>query len=474
MERPIICWFRNNLRITDNPALHSAIKTGAPIICVYIYDEKLAQQWHRGRASQWWLHHSLKKLSESLEKIGIKLILRKGESLKELEKLYKESNATGLYFIRQYAAYDSKLEDKIYSKFKDDFEIRRFKSYLLFEPEDISTLNNEPYKVFTPFYRTYLKQAGPSTPLPAPRKCKAFAKKLASEQLKNWQLLPNNPDWSQQFSSIWTPGEKSALKMLKNFTQGPVSKYAVLRDRPDVYGTSRLSPHLHFGEISPRQVWHAVKNTNYADSSGATSYLRELVWRDFAYNLLTHWPTLPDEEFKKEFKSFPWLKNTKHLRAWQKGQTGYPIVDAGMRQLWATGWMHNRVRMIVASFLVKHLLICWDEGEKWFWDTLVDADLGNNSASWQWVAGCGADAAPYFRIFNPVLQGKKFDPEGEYVKQWVPELRHTPSKYIHEPWLMPNDLLQQDTTSKDYPKPIVEHKFARDRALAALKKVKAA
>lgn len=474
MQSPIIYWFRNDLRITDNPALHATVKSGQPILFVYIYDQDSPNHWKIGRASQWWLRHSLARLSKSLENLNAKLIFKRGDPVEQLSKLIDSSKANALYFTRQYEPYDVNVEQQLNKKFANQLRVKRFKGYLLFEPENIKTGKGEAFKVFTPFYKACLKQIEPNLPLAAPTSLINFTSDIHSENISDWKLLPSKPDWAHEFNALWKPGEQGASEMLNYFINNSASKYHLLRNRPDMYGTSRLSPHLHFGEISPRQIWHAIKSSSVADSSGAEAHLRQLVWRDFSHNLLIHWPHFPEAAFKKEFDHFPWLNNKNHLKKWQHGQTGYPIVDAGMRQLWATGWMHNRVRMIVASFLIKDLLICWQDGEKWFWDTLLDANLANNAASWQWVAGCGADAAPYFRIFNPVLQGNKFDPQGEYIKEWVPELAQLPDKYIHSPWLAPQEVLLRANVRLDdnYPKPIVDHKAARDRALLALDEVK--
>ena len=474
MQTPLVYWFRQDLRINDNVTLNAAAKTGCPIIFVYILDESKTNNWSIGAASLWWLHHSLVKLSASLKILNAKLILRKGIVIDELDKIIKETNANALYFTRLYEPYNSKIENEINKHFSDNIEVKRFKGYLLYEPEEIRTGKGEPYKVFTPFYRSCLNTKTPSTPINPPKSIVSYKKKLISDCLNDWKLSPKKPNWAKSFNECWVPGEAGAHASLKDFINHASSKYPVLRNRPDVIGTSRLSPHIHFGEISPRQIWTAMKNSNDNIENSREAYLRQLLWRDFAYHLLVHWPDFPDKPFRKEFEKFPWKKNNKSLQAWQQGKTGYPIVDAGMRELWKTGWMHNRVRMIVASFLIKDLLIPWQQGEKWFWDTLVDASLANNAAGWQWVAGSGADASPYFRIFNPVLQGEKFDPTGDYVREWLPELKLLPKKYIHSPWLAPKDIL---TAAKveigiDYPNPIVKHKFARDRALTAYKKLK--
>jgi deoxyribodipyrimidine photo-lyase len=474
MQSPLIYWFRQDLRIKDNPTLTAAAQTGRPIICVYILDQNQNKHWPNGAATLWWLHHSLFRLSESLKALNIKLILRKGSVIEELDNIVQSTGAESLYFTRHYEPYNSDLESQINQHLSDQIEVKRFRGYLLYEPEAIRTGKDEPYKVFTPFYRCCLKTSTPGAPVRTPKNLISYKKRIASDRLNDWKLLPKAPNWAKGFNEYWVPGELGAHENLKDFIAHSGNKYPVLRNRPDVTGTSRLSPHMHFGEISPRQIWTAIKNSPKILEHNGEAYLRQLIWRDFAYHLLTHWPDFPEKPFRKEFNKFPWKTDTKSLQAWQQGNTGYPIVDAGMRELWKTGWMHNRVRMIVASFLIKDLLIPWQQGEEWFWDTLVDANLANNAASWQWVAGSGADASPYFRVFNPVLQGEKFDPIGDYVREWVPELKHIPKKYIHSPWLAPEDILikAKITLGKNYPHPIIDHSFARDRALAAYKKLK--
>jgi deoxyribodipyrimidine photo-lyase len=474
MQSPLIYWFRQDLRLKDNATLTAAANTGRPIICVYILDQDQNNHWPNGAASLWWLHHSLSLLSDSLKALNIKLILRKGSVIEELDNIIQSSSAESLYFSRHYEPYNSELESQINQHYSNKIEVKRFRGYLLYEPEAIRTGKDEPYKVFTPFYRNCLKTSTPSAPVPAPKSLVSYTKKIVSDRLSDWNLCVKKPNWAKGFTDYWVPGELGAHQSLKDFINHSGNKYPVLRNRPDVTGTSRLSPHMHFGEISPRQIWTAINNSQKILEHNGEAYLRQLIWRDFAYHLLVHWPDFPDKPFRKEFSKFPWKTDTKSLHAWQQGNTGYPIVDAGMRELWKTGWMHNRVRMIVASFLIKDLLIPWQQGEAWFWDTLVDANLANNAAGWQWVAGSGADAAPYFRVFNPVLQGEKFDPLGDYVREWVPELKHMPKKHIHSPWLAPEEILitAKVTLGKNYPHPIVDHSVARDRALAAYKKLK--
>lgn len=471
-----IYWFRQDLRLQDNHALSAALKRKQPIILLYILDDETFSPWQMGSASRWWLHHSLKSLAESIQAKGGQLIFRKGKTLEVLEDIIKAESADALYFQRQYEPQASKLEEQVHAQFADQINIKRYGGYLLFEPEQLRTGKGEPYKVFTPFWKSCLRDMQPPSVINAPRTLENCIS-LKSDKLSDWKLLPTKPNWATGFDENWQPGETGAKANLKHFLQDVSVEYDESRNRPDKTGTSRLSPHLHFGEISPAQIWQTTKTyieKHPHTEKGGMSFLRELGWRDFSYHLLFHWPTFPENSFRSEFDDYPWQGKQKQLKAWQQGLTGYPIVDAGMRELWHTGWMHNRVRMVVASFLIKDLLIDWRQGEDWFWDTLVDADLASNSASWQWVAGCGADAAPYYRIFNPTLQGKKFDPNGEYVRKWIPEISGLSNKTIHEPWnASPLDLAEAEITlGKTYPLPIVDHAEARDKALELYKSIK--
>lgn len=477
MSNTTLYLFRNDLRLEDNPALSAACNSGQAVICLFILDD-VEQDWAIGRASQWWLHHSLLALDTDLQKRGGKLILRKGNTIAVLEEIINVARVDKLYFSRSYEPKQRTIEEKIYSNWHQQIEIKRFGGYLLFEPEQIRTGSDQPYKVFTPFWKTCLKQLEPRLAKQSfPVSLESSDIKIQQDKLDDWCLLPTRPDWAGGLDKNWLPGEKGAKQALQEFLSAGLKNYNEDRNRPDRSGTSRLSPHLHFGEIAPARIWQETKsytNEHEDHRDGMLSFLRELGWRDFSTHLLFHWPDIPKKPFRSEYQSFPWKKDKRALTAWQKGLTGFPIVDAGMRELWHTGWMHNRVRMIVASFLVKHLLIHWHDGENWFWDTLVDADLANNAASWQWVAGSGADAAPYFRVFNPILQGKKFDPNGDYVKHWVPEIREIPTKYIHEPWLMHTEVpgFEGLQTAPDYPKPIIEHELGRKAALDAYRKFK--
>ena len=478
MTKPIILLFRQDLRLHDHAAFCAAARTGRPVIPCYILDDAAAGQWSAGGASRWWLHHSLKSLSESIKNLGGKLILRHGESISEITQLANEVDASAVFWSRGYEPFQIRLEDKLHNTLStNDIEAKRFGGTLLVEPDEIRNNSGNPFKVFTPFWKACLRHAQPRPVKEIPNEVAFYKKTITSDKLADWKLLPTNPDWASEFNEYWAPGEHGARQQLDQFLDDCVAEYKDQRDFPDQWGTSRLSSHLHFGELSPHQVWHAGQCLLTQEpklSVGIEAYLRQLVWREFSAYLLFHWPTFPEQPFREQFAAFPWHEDEKVLQAWQKGMTGYPIVDAGMRELWQTGWMHNRVRMIVASFLIKHLLIPWQQGEAWFWDTLVDADLANNSAGWQWVAGCGADAAPYFRIFNPTLQGLKFDANGNYVRRWVPELTRLPNKFIHQPWKAPGMILSEANVSlgKNYPEPIVDHQFARQRALDAFKQLK--
>lgn len=454
--KPVIVWFRQDLRLADNPALRAAAASGAPLICLFVLDDHAPGDWTWGGASRWWLHHSLASLDKSL---GGKLVLRRGDGAKIVKSLAKDTGADTVMWNRCYEPFAVERDTALKAALTEaGVTVQSFNGALLHEPWALKTkTGDKPFRVFTPFWKS-MRALDVAKPLPAPDKLRHH--RIESDTLKDWKLLPSRPDWSKGFD--WTPGEKAAQDALYDFLDD-VGAYGTARDLPDRDGTSRLSPHLHWGEISPRQIWHVVQARSH--SHGSETFLKELGWREFCAQLLFHNPELPTQPLDQRFAKFPWRNSQKDFDAWTKGQTGIPIVDAGMRQLWQTGWMHNRVRMIVASLLIKHLGIHWREGEKWFWDTLVDADLASNSANWQWVAGCGADAAPFFRIFNPVLQGKKFDPKGVYVRRFVPELKDVPDRFVHEPWDAPQ-------SPANYPKPIVDLAAGRMRALQAFRALK--
>jgi len=470
-QAPIIVWFRDDLRLSDNPALTKAAGSGAPVICLYIRETPGAGQRAIGAAAGWWLAQSLRALAASLEALGQRLVLRSGKAADVLDAVIAATGATAVVWNRRYDA-GGIATDKV---IKSDLTARgitveSFGATLLREPWEVKSAAGEPMKVFTPFWRAHQRLDDIRPPLRAPTALPALAEPIASDSLEDWALEPTRPNWAAAFTRYWTPGEAGAAARLESFLAGGLDGYAEGRDRPDQASTSRLSPHLRFGEISPVQIWHRTRMVaGMEPGRDVTKFLAEVGWREFAYHLLFHFPDLPEANYQHRFDAFPWRSDEAALRAWQKGLTGYPIVDAGLRELWQTGWMHNRVRMIVASFLVKHLLIDWRAGEAWFWDTLVDADVANNPASWQWVAGSGADAAPYFRIFNPMLQGEKFDPQGDYVRRWVPELAALPAKAIHTPWEAASGVLHKAGVrlGETYPKPIVNHDAARARALAA-------
>jgi len=474
----VIVWFRNDLRLADHRALNSAVGSGRAVIACYVLDETLPEQARPGGASRWWLHHSLAALRSEIEERGATLILRSGPVRTVLPALAADTGALEVHASASAEPDGAALEQELRTMLATSgVQLHLHAGALLFPSEAIKTKDGQPFKVFTPFWKACLERSEPGQPMAVPRELRGFAGSVDSETLESWQLLPRKPNWAAGFEAVWRPGEAGAHARLEAFLENGLVSYADLRDRPDVDGTSCLSPYLHFGELSPRQVWHVVRSVAAAKPSvraGSDAFLRQLGWREFSYHLLHHCPTLPQEPFRAQFAAFPWREDSGSLERWQRGLTGYPIVDAGMRQLWRTGWMHNRVRMVTASFLVKHLLLPWHKGAAWFWDTLVDADLASNSASWQWVAGSGADAAPYFRIFNPILQGKKFDPAGDYVRRWVPELSLLPSSHIHEPWNAPADVLERAGVElgKDYPRPLVDHAAARKRALAAYDRIK--
>ena len=468
-DPPAIVWFRNDLRLSDNPALHHAVKTGS-ILPIFIWDPDHDPQM--GSASKVWLHHSLTRLKKSLSDKGSKLIIRSGNPSEILEDLISETSATAVYWNRRYEPSNVKQDDEVEKKLKSsNIEVNTFKSYLLAEPPETQNQKGLAFLVFTPFWKHCLQKIEPGTPLKEPSKLIPCHLSLESEDISSLQLLPDIR-WPEGIKTSWIFGEKAAQQNLRGFVKQAAHQYSLHRDFPAKAGTSRLSPFLHFGEISPRQIWSAFENSDLKEWK-TSQYIAEIGWREFSFHLLHAYPQTVSTPLRNQFKSFPWSENKNHLRAWQKGETGYPIVDAGMRQLWETGWMHNRVRMIVASFLVKHLLINWTVGAKWFWDTLVDADLASNTQGWQWTAGCGADAAPYFRIFNPTTQAKKFDPQGEYIHRWVPELRGLDTPHLFEPWNVPEMELSMAgiKLGMNYPKPIVDHVEARNRALEAYKTI---
>ena len=469
----IIVWFRQDLRLEDNAAWKEALDSGLPVVPVFIWASEEAGCWQLGGASRWWLHHALVDLADQLQSVGSRLIVKKGDSDITLESLIKETGARSVYWNRCYEPHRVQLDGRIKSELKKvGVAASSWNSCLLREPWELATGAGNPYKVYTPYANACAKlddpqplvvNSSPAPPLSWPK----------SESIESLGLLPSK-DWASGFSDAWDPTRKGGLQRMNTFLSHAVGDYAEGRDFPDVDGTSRLSPYLHWGQIGPREVLAAIRSKR--KGVGIDIFHREIIWREFAHHVLYHFPDTPVEPLQRKFGQFPWRNKPVELKAWQNGQTGYPIVDAGMRQLWKTGWMHNRVRMIVASFLVKHLLHSWEDGALWFWDTLVDADLASNTLGWQWAGGCGADAAPYFRIFNPIIQSQKFDKAGEYIRAYVPELKDVPLTYLHTPWDMPEPVQNACgcRIGVTYPAPIIEHKLGRERALAALASIKTA
>jgi deoxyribodipyrimidine photo-lyase len=458
MTAPALFWFRNDLRLADNPALAAAIEGNRPVLLLYVLDE--SGEWPPGGAARWWLHGSLEALAADVAQLGGKLVLRQGDAREIVPALVREAGVEAVFWNRCWDPASVSRDTALKAALKAfGVTVRSFNGSLLQDPASFRA-----YGVFTPFWKA-CSAVSPSDPIPAPARLVMPEILPASDRLADWGLRPTRPDWAGGLRETWQPGEAAARRRFDAFLETSLKHYAADRNRPDKEGSSRLSPHLRWGEISPRQIWHGTPLDRDGRPAGAAAakFLAELGWREFSWHLLFHNPTLPDRPLRPEFARFPWQPDEQALRRWQKGETGYPVVDAGMRQLWRTGWMHNRVRMISASFLIKHLLQPWQHGERWFWDTLVDADLASNAASWQWVAGSGADAAPYFRIFNPILQGRKFDPGGDYVRRWVPELRDRPDGVIHEP---------VDEPHRGYPTAMIDHLHARQRALDAFARIK--
>ncbi|MEM9232967.1 MAG: deoxyribodipyrimidine photo-lyase [Pseudomonadota bacterium] len=477
-ENSVLLWLREDLRFDDNPALRAAVETGQPVTCLFVLDDEAPGEMKMGGAQRWWLHHSLQAFSDDLETRGGKLVLRRGEARTIVPRLAEDIGATAVFWNRRYMQWQTEVDSDIKQALKDaGCEAKSFNGRLLYEPWEIETKTGTPYRVFTPYWKSIQAREDVRDALPRVDKVTAPANTPSSDRLVDWSLLPTNPDWSTGFDPVWTPGEKGARARLREWLEEDAAEYDDLRNRPDLNRTSRLSPHMHFGEISPVTVWHEVKHLidkGKIPQDQGKSYLSEIVWREFSYHLLYYQPQMVEKPLLEKFEDFKWNTDKKALKAWQRGLTGYPIVDAGMRQLWQEGWMHNRVRMIVGSFLVKDLLLDWRDGMAWFWDTLLDADPASNTAGWQWIAGCGADAAPFFRVFNPTSQGEKFDPEGEYVRKYVPELAALPKKHIHEPSSAPPLILREAdvTLGEDYPDPIVNHKERREEALNRYQAIK--
>lgn len=468
-----IVWFRQDLRTRDNPALSAAAARGRVIPLFILDTANSGSRWQLGGASRWWLHHSLATLRSNLGN----LVLLRGDPHELLAPIAKKLGASAVYWNRCYEPFaiarDTELKASL---LKLGVDVQSFSGGLLHEPWEVTTGKGGPFKVYTPYWRASLAKSVVS-PLP---KVVLPEDKLATsgDRLEDWDLRPIKPNWAEGWEKLWTPGESGALARLDAFLKKDLSGYRECRERPDLPGTSRLSPHLHWGEISPRQIWArlSLAAEELRKRDGANKFLSEIGWREFAYHLIYHFPSLPERNWRQAFDAYPWRDSAADLKSWQQGRTGFPLVDAGMRELWQTGWMHNRVRMITASFLVKHLRIDWRLGEAWFWDTLLDADLANNAAGWQWVAGSGADASPYFRIFSPIAQGQKFDPNGDYVRRWCPELAGLPNEAIHAPFRASPETLSRAGVilGRTYSLPIADHDRARLAALDGYQKVRAA
>ncbi|QFR32092.1 deoxyribodipyrimidine photo-lyase [Ancylobacter sp. TS-1] len=468
-QHPALVWLRDDLRLADNPAIAAARASGRALVIAYVLDEESAGIRPLGGAARWWLGRSLAALGAEIAALGGTLVLRRGPAGDVIPSLVEETAADAVFWNRRYGAPEIALDRALKAGLADrGIAVESFNAALLHEPWTVKTQAGGPFRVFTPFYRNARQQE-----VSVPRRAEGewrFAKAPDSERLDDWALEPTAPDWAGGLRESWTPGERGAAARLSDFIDEGLTGYALGRDRPDRPHVSRLSPHLRFGEVSPRQVLAAIRHAGDAGlvpGQDVEKFVSELYWREFSYHLLFHFPDIGRENFNRSFDAFAWEPDAVLETAWRKGLTGYPIVDAGMRQLWQTGWMHNRVRMVAASLLIKHGLTDWRRGEDWFWDTLVDADPASNPASWQWVAGSGADAAPYFRIFNPVSQGEKFDPDGAYVRRFVPELARLPASLIHRPWEAPAEVLRRAGVSlgETYPRPVVDHAAARARAL---------
>lgn len=474
MANVAIVWFRNDLRLADQPALASAIESGACIVPLYIHSPDEAAPWSPGGASRVWLHHSLATLANALGQRGNRLVIRSGRSIDCLLDIVGETGAGAVYANEIYEPALHERDREVRGRMAErNIQFILSNGSLLTRPDEITTKDGKPYRVFTPFWKNFLRHAAIDDPLPAPARIPALDRSVASEPIGSLGLLPRRR-WGEQLLAHWQPGEAGAQRMLDSLDGERVSAYPGERDLPALRGTTRLSPYLHFGELGPRQVLAKLERLRNqcrgaGVSAGVDAIARQLVWRDFAHHVVRHFPHTTDAPMNPRFVEFPWQHDSRLVEAWQRGETGIPIVDAGMRELWQTGWMHNRVRMICASLLTKNMRVHWREGARWFWDTLVDADLAQNSMNWQWVAGSGVDAAPYFRIFNPVTQSLKFDTEGDYIRRWVPELAGLPGKWIHQPWQAPAAVLRDAgiEPGEHYRSPIIDLKQTRGEALAA-------
>ena len=475
-----VVWFRNDLRLADHAALTHAAERGA-VVPAFVWAPDEEGDWAPGGAHRWWLHHSLQALDADLREHGSRLVLRQGDSLDQLKAVCEATGADRVVWQTRVTPHLRARDADVRAGLEDaGIEVRQFAGRILHDPEQIQTGSGGPYKVFTPFWKKTRAEMSVDAPLDRPRLGETSAPEAwpDSDDLDAFELTPeaqDGVDWGTGMAEEWTPGEGGALDRLDAFLDDALLGYPDGRNVPAIRGSSMLSPHLHWGEISPRTVWDRVQSwvSNGATREDADVFLSEIGWREFSYHVLHHFPDTPTEPLKDKYAAMPWRATPSYLEAWQRGQTGYPLVDAGMRQLWSIGWMHNRVRMVTASFLTKDLLVPWQEGAQWFWDTLCGGDLANNTMGWQWAAGCGADAQPFFRIFNPVSQSQKHDPDGTYIRRWVPELADLPTKHLHAPWEAPDKVLAEAgvVLGETYPAPMVDHSERRDIALKALKEV---
>jgi deoxyribodipyrimidine photo-lyase len=469
-------WFTQDLRLEDNAALDAAIARGGAVVPVYAWSPEEKWDWRPGAAARWWLRHSLIELSARLESVGSRLIVREGDPSDVLQDIVNETGATAVFFNRRFEPAAVERDRRAMAVLaRRGVDVHPFNDSLLFDPDRVRNRSGEPFRVFTPFWKHLLTLEDPGRRIPAPAWMTSPAKWPVSHRITDRHILPMDGKLSG-LHAHWSPGEIAGQEELQRFIDGALEVYDHRRDRPGIRGTSRLSPYLHHGEVSPRRLWHEVLHPRSEGRSQHGPFLRQLAWREFSYHLLYHFPHSTTAPLRNAFEAFPWNEDEMMLRVWRAGRTGYPLVDAGMRELMTTGWMHNRVRMVAASFLVKHLMVHWLEGARWFWERLVDADLANNTIGWQWVAGCGADAAPYFRVFNPVAQGRRHDPDGAFVRRWVPELASLPDEYVHAPWTAPAEVLDTARVQlgSNSPAPVVDHIAARARALEAFESIKGA
>jgi deoxyribodipyrimidine photo-lyase len=472
-----ILWLDVDLRVRDHQALAAAVEGPGPVVPVYVWAPDALDDWDAGAARRWWLHHSLARLSEDLAELGSPPVLRTGDPVRQLRDVAEAVDADRVRWTRRLAPHRAARDETVREALLEaGLDVAVHHGRILHDPEAVSTNAGDPYRVFTPFWNRFQDEVQVHRPIPAPESLTAPSRTPESRELADLDLTPDR-DWDEGLAAAWRPGEAGAQDRLEHFADVILADYPDQRDTPAVDGTSRLSPHLALGEVSPRDVWWTVRDRVLeaeVAADPADAYLRQLAWREFGYHLLHHHPETATEPLRDKYRDFPWRTDEDQLEAWKRGRTGYPLIDAGMRQLWETGWIHNRVRMVAAAFLTKHLLVPWQEGARWFWDTLVDADLANNTLGWQWAAGCGADAQPYFRMFNPTSQAETHDPDGAYIRTWVPELADLPDAHVHAPWEAPDWVLDQAglTLGEDYPHPIVDHAAARERALDAYDEIR--